>query len=226
MLSPSFFLLLTSLSALTLALDYPFTPDGKVKQGALTPYGKFKQSGSVKEVDSRHVVMNLTDNTYFNSFAGMTTLARPEADVAIARAKHLNATLTTRDLATHVEEKRDDASAGVYLCNGSNWGGGCWYTVTTGGLCHNLNNPPYGTHSSFGPDGNVQCVIYNQPNCQQGWAVYDKYTWPGTSNLNWPGDWSGTAAITPKSYKCRWCYGCFYGNAPHWIDSNWDYPES
>jgi hypothetical protein len=222
MLFLSFSLLLTNLSALTLALDYPFTPDGKVKPGALTPGSKPKLSTPIKEPESHAIVKNITENTYFNHLTGMTTHGRPEDEVVIARTKALDATHTTRDPATHAEESKRDPSAGVYLCNGANWGGGCWYTITTGGRCHNLDNPPYGAHSSFGPDGNVQCVIYNQPNCASASAIYDKYTWPGTGNLNWPGVLWGTDAITPKSYMCRWCYGCFYGNAPHWIQSRWD----
>ena len=113
-------LLVTNLSAVTFALDYPFTPDGK-----------FKVKG---EADSKPspMIRNEGDNTYFHPGAKMTMQARPEADVAIARAKALNASRTTQDEATHVEAAKRDASAGVYLCNSSNYGGGCWYQIATG----------------------------------------------------------------------------------------------
>lgn len=63
----------------------------------------------------------------------------------------------------------------MYLCNGAQLERGAVSTLCALAVrCHNLNNLPYNAHSCFGPDGNVQCVIYNVPDCPLGAAIEEQ----------------------------------------------------
>jgi hypothetical protein len=87
---------------------------------------KTYKAKAIKDADHHFVVKNVAGNTYFDKFTGMTTLGCPEHEVTIAKAKLLNATHTNRGSGnTRLRKSRGVAFAGVYMCNGSNWKGGC-----------------------------------------------------------------------------------------------------
>ena len=89
---------------------------------------------------------------------------------------------------------------GVYYCTGPNWTGGCGWTMTSGGACHEIDNPS-GTSFSFGPDQYLDCKIFQSANCGGGGVTLGgiyKPGYPDVSVLVRPGE-----VDTFRSYRCQ-----------------------
>src|SRR5271163_600586 len=68
--------------------------------------------------------------------------------------------------------------AGVYICQGQNWGGPCQWQVASDGACHSTDSNVI--MKSFGPDHGIYCQVFGGTNCNpEVSGASRRVTYPG-----------------------------------------------
>jgi hypothetical protein len=68
----------------------------------------------------------------------------------------------TGTLSRRQENVIQEVVAGIYICTGEHWTGNCYWQERVPNYCHKYH---LGSTSSFGPDMDVVCALYDNDSC-------------------------------------------------------------